>query len=133
MEFKQLIETIARNKNVTPLEETKDCFVFYAEDYRIACSQIDKFILIESNLGPLSNIRNADSLTRHLLSNSIGFIRDKRACLSINKDAQHYSLHQRVSLEGLTVMLFESNLEQFATCLRYLSEEIKPFLQNDLI
>ncbi|MBE8215696.1 MAG: type III secretion system chaperone [Endozoicomonadaceae bacterium] len=126
MEFTELVNMTSQRQGVTPFEENPGHFIFYLDDYQIACYQRDKFVFIESQLGHLSGLKNTDSLNQHLLTKSLQFIRDKRACLSIS-DQKQYMLHQRIHADKLTVALFQTSLEQFSSCLQYITDEMKPF------
>ena len=78
---------------------------------------------LEVDLGKtVENTQDLVLSNKLLLTRSVGFIRDERACLSIDEETQHYNLHQRILLAHITPQAFQKAIEQFGGCLCYVSD-----------
>ncbi len=128
MDFKSLIEKFAKNNGLSPLKEKKGCYTLLLEGNTVRCYSQNKKVWLESSLGSIpSEKENNDCVYQFLLTRSMGFIRDRRACLSIDTDTCQLCLHQRIYNTSLSIQDFQIAIENFGGCLSYLKELINQF------
>jgi len=126
MDFHSLIKAFAKNNNLAPLEEEKGRYTFILDSNTVECFSLNKHIWFESDLGSIpEKDSDANTINHLLLTRSMGFIRDQRACLSIDQKEQRYCLHQRIPLAHQTVPSLQLAIENFGGCLQYLTELMK--------
>ncbi|MCY4330643.1 MAG: CesT family type III secretion system chaperone [Endozoicomonadaceae bacterium] len=126
MDFKALMTQFAKNNHLDSLTEEKGRYTLIFGDHDVFCYSRNKCIWLEADLGKIAeNTRDQAVANNLLLTRSTGFIRDERACLSIDEETQHYYLHQRILLANITPQNFQQSAEQFGGCLCYVADLIK--------
>lgn len=125
MDFRSLLKQFAKNNNLKTLKEEEGRYTLFLDGNTVICYYRNQQAWFETDLGAAHEGSDADALNQLLLSRSMGFIRDQRACLSIDQETQHYCLHQRLTIDNLTPQDFQQALENFGGCLQYVTELIK--------
>ena len=122
MDFQSLMNKIYKNNNLSQTPQQDGRYQLRLDGHTISCYHRNKYAYLEADLGKINEGQTHDDLNQLLLARSLGFIRDMRACLSIDQDSEHYCLHQRIAMSHITPQNFQTTLEDFGGCLRYLKE-----------
>lgn len=126
MEFKTLIMQFAKSNNLNTLKEESGRYTLVMGGQDVYCYSRNKCVWLETDLGKIAHdAQQLADLNKLLLTRSIGFVRDERACLSIDEETQRYSLHQRIALAHITPQAFQKAVEQFGGCYQYIADLIK--------
>ena len=117
-----LIKQFARNNGLSELQEKDGRYTLYLDGNEIHCHGRNQQLWLEAEFNMTGTNDNINNL---LASRSMSFIREQRACLSINEETNNYCLHQRIPMENLTSQYFQTELENFGGCYQYIQDIIQ--------